>query len=343
MKIKIFIAVFFLIIMISCNNKKEIPQTPELNNKKETSEIKDDLLPEFDPKYILLTNNIFENPDINSKRIIMGFSFTDLIQVLEYGENISVNNEYRQWVKIRDDFDRIGWCFNDGIKELKQPIKYNPMNKIDIEFLILTNIDGNNKFKIAEKHGDYSCEYGMNKIYISFYNRNEDFDQDFQYFNFYFPDDYRKMELCIDNDVNIFPSIYFSTNQRKNMKNNITFVDAFMFCAHESQDQEIRRVIYFTTNNYDIEIIMLIPGSSGNNEIIRKIMTEAPQYFLLYKNDIKHDYNGEDPRSNTVVWSFANDGIEKFGKDLIIGKNPSKTLMQWYNETEKILEGLRIE
>jgi hypothetical protein len=270
MKIQLFIAVFSLIIAVSCINKKEMSETNAV------------LLPE---------------------------------------------------------------SYQNGIKEMKQPIEYNPMNIIDIEYLILANIDGNNKFRIVDKYGSYSCEYGMNKIYISFYNRNEDFDEDFQYDKFYDSDDYREMELCIDNNANVFPSIYFSTNHRKNIKNNITFVDAFMFSAYESQDQEIWRVIYFTTNNYDINIIMRIPGSSYGNDIIKKIMAEAAQYFLLYKNNIKYDYNGEDPatKGNMVLWDYENNATERFGEDIINNKNPSKTLTQWYNETEKILEGLRLE
>jgi len=229
--------------------------------------------------------------------------------------------------------------------EFDPQFKYNPMNKMDLNYIILPIITENNKFMVKDKYGGYSCEYGMNEIYLSFYNKNETFDKGFQHNNYYYPEMYRKMEFCIDydiDDIDIFPSIYFSTNQRKNMKNNITFVDAFMFCAFESQDQEIRRVIYFTTNDYDIEIIMRIPGSGYNNDLIKKIMKEAPQYFLLYKNDVASDYNGEDPKENTVIWDSYN-GPKKFGEDLRIGENPSKTLMQWYNETEEILESLRIE
>lgn len=348
MKTQIF-KFFFLAIMISCSKDKIVNNTPnvELNEKNENqgiSETNEILLTEFYPQYILLTDNVFEMPDLRSA-IIMPFSPTNFIQILEYGDQIKIGDEIKQWIKIRKEGINynIGWCFITDIKKLKQPIEYNPMNNIDIKFVVLTIIDGNNRFKVEDKYSTYSCEYGMNKILLSFYNKNEIFDDEFQHNNSYYPKRYREMELCIDYDINIFPSIYFSANQRKITKNNITFVDAFMFCAHESQDQEIWRVIYFTTNNYDIEIIILIPGSSYNNDLIKKIMIEAPQYFLLYKNNIPYDYNGEDPRENMVLWDYKNDAIEKFGEDLRIGINPSKTLMQWYNETEKILESLRIE
>jgi hypothetical protein len=36
-------------------------------------------------------------------------------------------------------------------------------------------------------------------------------------------------------------------------------------------------------------------------------------------------------------------GEKRFEEDLINGTNPSKTLNEWYNETERILEGLKIE
>jgi hypothetical protein len=282
----------------------------------------------FSPKHYLVTRDVFEKSNTQTAQV-NGFTLFSSVEVLG-------NNGNTQWVRIRDNH-RTGWCLTTGVNEL--PIKYNPMNNIDIEYLILENI-ANNRFKIEGRYGDFSSEYGMNMISISFYRRNERFDIEEIHPYEYNPNDYRTMELSIENDINTFPQIYFGSHNRKNNKNGITFVDSFMFSAHEGDNHSIWRVIYFSTNNYDIKVTMFIPDTSYSNELIRQIMTEAPQYFGLYPDE---PYIGGDIIG--VYWIHRDDfdAIKNFGEDLLNDRHTSQTLNMWFAETEKILAGLRIE
>jgi len=302
-------------------------ETTETKESEEPTVIQNTEPPEFNPTHILLASGIFEAPNIESRQLWHS-SMGTLIEILEHEEN-------EQWVKFRRDNDRTAWTLANQVKEFTG---YYPMNKISIEYLILETIPDNSKFRIEGKYGHFSFEYGMNKIHLSFYSRNENFDKDFQFNNAYWPDRFRTMEYFVNNNIEVFPSPNWTTNGRKNEINSITIADTFMFAAHESQNQSIRRVVYITTSNYDIEITIMIPGSSFDNDLIRQIMREAPQYFFLISLDAS--YSGEDPRENSVAWDYRNDAITRFGNDLRNGTNPSHLLNQWYNETERILQGL---
>jgi len=349
MKIRLLKIIFILMILISCNKKIEnntineafIVEVVEVVEDEQiisiTTDSQDIILSEFNPSYILLNNVVYQQPDIQSSRS-WAFLLLDLVEILRYEEQEIINGENIQWVQISRN-NRTGWCFITDVKKLEQPIEYNPMNEIDIDYLILNNNSENSRFKIEGINGNYTGTYGINNISIWFNGRNDYYDQYYLYG--YGPENFRKMELCIENNIGIFPSIGWGTHQRKNIFNNITVIDTFLFSAHESSNQSVQRIIYFTTNNYDIYISLYIPDSSYENDIIKQIMREAPQYFLL--GDRITPYNGEDPNKNVVVWDYFNDAIERFGNDLMDGINPSQTLNLWYSETEKILESLRIE
>ncbi|MCL2444027.1 MAG: SH3 domain-containing protein [Treponema sp.] len=365
MKHNWFIIAVIIFLLVSCNNKKadnnisvkeelindisiiettEITETIEIiendNNEEiiETIDEQNFLLAEFDPKFILLNNNnIYERPDIQSRRTFF-ITSGDLIEVLEYGKYEKINEENKQWVKIRNG-NYTGWCFITDVKELKQPIIYNPMNRIDVEYIFLYDINGGINLRFAGRGGSIFTDYGITRVSVS-YNRNDGYeDEEEIYYSGYGPKYFRKMELCIENDVDVFPSIYFGTHQIKKIINGITLVDTFMFAAHESENQSVWRVLYLTTNKYDITIRFLIAGPDYDNELIKQIMREAPEYFKLNRNEI---YNGEDPKKNNVTWDYRNDAVNRFGNDLRNGIHPSKTLNQWYNDTNRVLAGLRI-
>jgi len=335
---KKYLLLVFCLIILSCHKKevKTVIQTPN-----ESAEIFD--FPEFIPTHILLKDDVYEEPDLSAKTFMFLIYSGEFIQILEYGNNVSINGENKQWVKIWNGKNKHAkYCLSDNIKELIQPIEYRPMNNIDIKSVVLPNADGTiNNFTIEGKFGGDSYDYGINTIYLEYYARNEEYDDEFQHDNMYYPEDYRLMELCVQNDVNCFPSVYFTTHHRKNIKNNITFVDSFMFSAHESADITTWRWIFLSTNNYDINIT-IIPSDKN---LKKEIVSEAPKYFREYTDDGFVDYIDQDPSSGKVHWADVEkiDALNAFGDDLINGVNPSKTLKKWYNETEDILNKLQLK
>ena len=238
----------------------------------------------------------------------------------------------------------------DGRNEPAAVPGYNPMNKMDIGFLFLRTSDGNSRFRIEGGQGFYSSEYGMNVISISYISREAasalsqtdpfvKMDVDF----------YQQIETYVDGDLDMvrFPfesdTARINVNRRKNIKNNIVFVDSFVFGGVHDASPQLMRRIYFTTNNYFIAITMsarmsMFDDAFWQREIVDK---RIPYYERVEPNGLRPGrgvsfvFNGE-----TVYYNI---NAERFGSDIINRRHPTQEIMQWYDETERILGDLRAE
>jgi hypothetical protein len=150
------------------------------------------------------------------------------------------------------------------------------------------------------------------------------------------------MDENIENGTNDFPAIDFNKNNgRKNIKNNVIFVDSFVFSAHEVENQQLSRSIFFSTNNYNIQITMFVP----DDELIKRAVEESPKYFRIRTGSEDIEYNEENKEKGVPIWDYYREieATEQFGIDLIEGNHPSKLVNAWFLETEEILNGLKIE
>ena len=343
MKLKGIVAI--LLIVLSCernNGREELPEGRINGNAQNVMESED-----FNPTHILLaTHKKYNEPNIQSWQPYDYFYSGTLFEILQYGGYVSVDGEKTQWVKIKATNAWIGnytgWMLAGDLQEFTG---YSPMNEITVRYLILENTGEDNRFRIEGKEGYFSTEYGLNCIMIQFFSRDEQFDTDFQYNNSYVQDVYRAMEYFVNNNnIDAMPSLQdWSEGPVKRIENGIKIVDSFTFAIADIQDVTISRKIYFTTSNYDIKINMEVPGYYFDSSLIRQIIMESPQYFVMTNGT---SYNGEDPRDHPIQWAYLNDrtiASKKFAEDLRSGIHPSKTLNQWYAETTKILSGLKLE
>ena len=339
-----------LILFISCERRytrnESIPNDQSIKARNEYlatfesikfDESQNVELAEFNSEYILLAWEVFEKPNINTMQLFRFFSPGMYVKILQYGDNIILNGKENHWIKIKNNNNQIGWTFYQNVKIFTG---YYPMNRVDTQYLVMESIIGNNKFRIGGKYGHYFFEYGMSTVKISFFSRDKIFDDDFLFMNRYNPQTYRTMEYFVNHRIETLPWIDFTHHRRKNIKNDIRIVDAFMFTAHSIDIFFINRIIYFTTINYDIRIRIEIPDRNFDNLLFRQIIQESPQYFLLSDGA---EYKGEDPREYHIIWNIHNNGLDRFAEDLINGIHPSTTFNQWFKETERLLEGLRIE
>ena len=233
----------------------------------------------------------------------------------------------------------ISWSC-DAKKINKETGNDSPMNKMDIGLLFLTTRDGNSRFKIEGDQGGYSSEYGMNDISISFTARDAGSD---------LSDFYRQIEIHVDGNLDRvkFPlendTTKINVNKRKNIKNNVIFADSFVFGGVQDASPQLMRRIYFTTNNYFIAITIsarmpLFDDLFWQREIVDK---KIPYYEKAEPKDLRPGsgvsfvFNGE-----SVFYTI---NAERLGGDIINRRHPTQEIMQWYDETERILDGLRAE
>lgn len=193
-----------------------------------------------------------------------------------------------------------------------------PMNRIHAKSIMLADDTGNSiDIQLDGDTGNPSFTFGVNTVWVNF--RKKTSGEEYMYD----PDDYISMERNIENGTDDFPNMYFSTNIRRNEKNGIVFVDSFTFSAFEAGDISLSRRVYLTTDDYNIEIVI-----GGSDKLVIAFIKEVPQYF-------RHD------GSDLLVWKTW-DTIESFGNDLLNGTHESKTVNNWFAQTEKILDGLRL-
>jgi hypothetical protein len=227
-----------------------------------------------------------------------------------------------------------------GSTQERAGIPDTPMNKMDIGVLFLTTRDGTSRFRIEGDRGFYSSEYGMNDISISFTGREAGSD---------LSDFYRQIEMYADGNLDRvrFPlendTTRINVNRRKNIKNDIIFVDSFVFGGVQDASPQLMRRVYFTTNNYFIAInisarMPLFDDLFWQGEIADK---KIPYYEKADPKDLRPGsgvsfvFNGE-----TVFYHI---NAERFGSDMVNRRHPTQEIIQWYDETERILGGLRIE
>jgi hypothetical protein len=215
-------------------------------------------------------------------------------------------------------------------------LKEAGMNKINASVILFN--EPNKIFELMDDEGRYEYEYKMNTIFIEYWKKAADFDDDYQYFHKYYPKEYAKMEQNIRDGINHFNNIFFNQNISRNIKNNIIFIDSFCFSVFEAESIFLSRRIYLTTNNYNLQITIHI-----KNELINQMIDEVPQYFKIRSSgndDI--EYNNETKETGWVVWDYKNDARKMFGDNLLNGTHESEVVNKWFLETEEILNGIGI-
>jgi hypothetical protein len=228
--------------------------------------------------------------------------------------------------------------------------EFNPMNKMDIGVLFLRTSDGNSRFRIEGDQGSYRSEYGINTISISYISRETALAlSQTDPFAKMEVDFYREIETYVDGDlerVRFFSendTTRINVNRRKNIKNNIVFVDSFVFGGVQDASPQLMRRIYFTTNHYFFGItitdrMLVYDDAFWQREILDK---RIPYYEKAETRDLRRGqgvsfvFNGER--------EFYNINAERFGSDIINRRHPTQEIMQWYDETERILGDLRAE
>jgi hypothetical protein len=269
--------------------------------------------------------------------------------------NAKTNNETGR-TQERPDVPAVSDTIVERYDERNEPddiaagSEFNPMNKMDIGFLFLLTSDGNSRFRIEGDQGFYSSEYGMNIISMSFIRREAGSvlakEDPFLKMRVDF---YRQAEMFVDGDLDRvrFPlesdTTKINVNRRKNIRNGLIFVDSFVFGGVQDASPQLMRRIYLTTNNYFIDITMsarmyMFDDVFWQRELIDK---KIPYYEKAEPNGLRPGqgvffvFNGE-----TV---FYNINAERFGDDIINRRHPTQEVMQWYDETEKISDGLKVD
>jgi len=218
-------------------------------------------------------------------------------------------------------------------KKETQNTSYNSMNNANaLRILLPNNKGGNEEIYLENDFGNYAYDYNMNRVAVSYFNRDIKFDSLFRYNNSYDIDFFSSLNHGIYNNITTFSHWYFHNNIRKNVRNDIVTVDSFRFCVIEEHDQRLNRTLFISFSNYDI-IIYLYVTMDKVDEIYSRIAAEAPDYFDIDLNESNPEY--------VIRWNTL-DSIINFGTDLLNGNNRSKSVIEWYNETEEILRGLRI-
>ena len=199
-----------------------------------------------------------------------------------------------------------------------------PMNKYNFTELTIQN----ENIILNGDFGKYNFNYGDNMIYIGYFNREKEFDRIFNYQHHYDPELFETLENDIQNEKTEFSHWFFYNNMRKKIINNIIVIEGFRFSEYEDSDQQLTRALFFSSANYNIVIQI-----SLDYEVRRKyfdlIIHEVPEYFTI-------------GWTNSFHWKNI-ESLLKFGSDLLNGINGSKIAMEWYIETEELIEGLSIK
>jgi hypothetical protein len=280
MKNSVFIA-GLVFLMVSCKNKEEIVAVDRNGKQKEMPSLAENALDDKEtkeeeiisiPEAAVITNNdykpthmvyknagpggglipVYAADDVNS-RALGYIDLGETVEVIAVGGNSMINNENASWYTIRNRKYSAGWCTSNYFVDITEmDLSQLAMNKINIQELIISNQQGEDTvIKITGKDGNFLYKYGVNSVFVGFYNKTEEFDDDFMYSFKYYPRVYSVMEVNMHNGVEDFPILYFNRNRRKNYKNGILFFDSFCFAPHDVGSKELSRRIYFSTNTYN--------------------------------------------------------------------------------------------
>ena len=340
MKYWIFSFVIVALLTFSCAKKENIQENgiEAIGNLIEAEEINH---PSEEIMYVNSPEGlrVRKEPGIESERIFL-LNDKEKVIVLEKDTTEQIiDGLYGNWFFIETD-KIAGWVFSGYLmNETEFETKLTGMNKLRAMALIFEDFYGNpGNISLNENEGSYKYDYGLNTVTVDYWKKAMGFDADYQFNNRYYPDEYKQMEIKIETGVNDFNSIYFNQNIRRNKINDIVFVDSFCFSVFESESIFLSRRIYFSTNNYNIRITILgLTGLSNN------MIEEAPHYFRIRspgQDDV--EYNAETKETGWAVWDYKNNAIQLFGDDLIAGRHESKTVNDWFIETEKILAGIKV-
>jgi hypothetical protein len=277
------------------------------------------------------------SPSIDGDRIALLDNLTEVLVIGEDENYVNIDGISGKWTFIEAGNIR-GYVFGGYLST--RLAENHGMNIIDA---IAITFSGNNEklmeFELIENEGKYRFEYGYNTVFLDYWKKNVEFDARYQYDNKYYPEEYIRMEKNIENGANDFNPIFFNQNIRENEINGIIFVDSFCFSVFESESIFLSRRIYLSTNNYNIRITIM-----GSSELTKKAIEETPNYFRIRtaggNDDI--EYNDTTRETGWVVWDYINDAKIMFGNDLINGIHKSKTVNDWFLETEIILSGIEV-
>jgi len=255
-----------------------------------------------------------------------------ILESIEINEMESENgqyfNDFEQIITETDDVDEKLVILNQNIS----------MNDIDITSLTFIHPNGSlNEILFIDNDGNYRFVYGINTVIVNFWNKNIEFDRNYQWLHNYYPNEFIEMENNIFNGTNDFPNIFFNTNIRKNEINDIIFIDSFLFSAFEAEDIGLIYIFKYNTNKYNIRIQLF-----SNRELVNLFIKEAPKYFKIRTSDGDIEFSDEVKDIGRPVWDFRNNAIEMFGNDLLNGIHDSKIVNDWFKETEEILNGIII-
>jgi len=214
----------------------------------------------------------------------------------------------------------------------------NSLNNINISKILLPKEDGNSFIFALSSSGDaqeFEYKYKDFDIFVLYYNKHNfnDWDDIIDVTNIGY---FKTFERYNNGLIAEIPSVSWFHNIRLNTFNGYKYADSFMFLTHEPSDMQLTRVLFLTTNNYYIKIMISKDFYRENARMIlfKNIYKETPQYFKIIKYfRIKEDI---------VVWDNDNAQL-RFAEDLITGKNNSSTANLWYMKTEEILNKIKYE
>jgi len=207
----------------------------------------------------------------------------------------------------------------------------SPMNKATIRSLVISN----RTLNLDNQFGYTSFEDGIAAVEIVYLSRNMNIDANANdrdtMETLAAIEGYKEMERNIEGAIDMnripFGSVY--SLMRKNTKNNIVFADTFRFANQQEPSINLARWTVFTTNDFFISVNFEAAGNIG-----AEWYKEAPDYFTRADKGVILDW------STMATYSFNDDLV---AKDILNRRHPSKTVMQWYDETEKILNSLRLQ
>ena len=277
----------------------------------------------FEPTHMVRAGQWTQYQPGTGSRLIQFFHNARLVTVLDV-ESVSHWRGETSWSRVRNAAGVTGWLPSERLIELDQSLFGLAMNRIDNPVLVLPReTGGNHRLVLEGEYGQFQYEYGMNTVLVRFFRKGTTFDDDFYRLHNHFRERFFEMEVSIAHQFDIFTFYDFgNTSQRKSSRNNVVFVDAFAFFTPEEMvdQQRLVRDIFFTTSEYTVRITIFVPNSGRENEVLFRIMNEAPCYFTIVVPD-----------------------LERFINDLLGHTNHSETAAVWFMETEEILAGIFLE
>jgi len=203
----------------------------------------------------------------------------------------------------------------------------NSLNNISISKILLPK-DNNSTFTLtlSKSSGIYTYRYENIEISIIYYNKNNVYKLNDEPYTISHIKIFEQYNSGLINEMSGFA---WNQNIRLNNYNGFKYGDSFIFSAHDFVYKQLRRMLYLSTNNFYIGIVIEPYSTDHQKEIFNAIYREAPQYFeKITMGEMRQEF---------ITWDFKNKGAIKFGNDLLTGSNNSNTANLWYNKSEEII------